>query len=128
MESSPRRQAIDVPGYVSTAELNSLYDRARIFAFASLDEGFGMPVLEAMARGIAVVTSRRSALPEVAGDAALLVDPENAEEFAEALRSLASNEDAREGLARRGRARAAEFRWESAVERTWAVYQELNNI
>jgi glycosyltransferase involved in cell wall biosynthesis len=127
VESSPRRQAIDVPGYVSTAELNSLYDRARIFAFASLDEGFGMPVLEAMARGIAVVTSRRSALPEVAGDAALLVDPENVEELSEALRNLASNEDARDELAQRGRARAGEFRWESAVERTWAVYQELNN-
>ncbi len=125
VETSPRRSSIEVCGYVSAAQLESLYSRARIFAFASLDEGFGMPVLDAMAHGIAVITSRRSALPEVAGDAALLVDPENVEELAEALRRLASNEDAREELVRRGRARAAEFGWGSAVRRTWSVYQEL---
>ena len=115
VESSPRRADIDVRGYVSAAELESLYWRARIFAFASLDEGFGMPVLDAMAHEVAVVTSRRSALPEVAGDAAVLVDPENIEELAEALRGLALDEDAREKLARRGRARAAEFSWDAAV-------------
>ncbi len=125
VEANPRRSSIEVCGYVSAAQLESLYSRARIFAFASLDEGFGMPVLDAMAHGIAVITSRRSALPEVAGDAALLVDPENVEELAEALGRLASNEDAREELVRRGRARAAEFSWDSAVRRTWSVYQEL---
>jgi glycosyltransferase involved in cell wall biosynthesis len=125
VEASPRKSSIDVCGYVSAAELDSLYSRAGIFAFASLDEGFGMPVLDAMAHGIAVVTSRRSALPEVAGDAAVLVDPENVDELADALRELAANEDMREELGRRGRARAAEFSWGSAVKRTWAVYQEL---
>jgi glycosyltransferase involved in cell wall biosynthesis len=125
VETSPRKSSIDVCGYVSTAQLDSLYSRARIFAFASLDEGFGMPVLDAMAHGIAVVTSRRSALPEVAGDAAVLVDPENVDELAEALRQLAVNDHAREELARRGRARASEFSWNSAVKQTWAVYQEL---
>jgi glycosyltransferase involved in cell wall biosynthesis len=125
VEASPRRSSIEVCGYVSTAQLESLYSRARIFAFASLDEGFGMPVLDAMAHGIAVITSRRSALPEVAGDAALLVDPENVDELAEALRRLALNEDEREELVRRGRARAAEFSWDVAVQRTWAVYEEL---
>jgi glycosyltransferase involved in cell wall biosynthesis len=125
VEASPRRSSIEVCGYVSTAQLESLYSRARIFAFASLDEGFGIPVLDAMAHGIAVITSRRSALPEVAGDAALLVDPENVDELAEALRDLAFNEDVREELVRRGRARAAEFTWDSAVRRTWAVYEEL---
>jgi glycosyltransferase involved in cell wall biosynthesis len=125
VEASPRKSSIDVCGYVSSAQLDSLYSRARIFAFASLGEGFGMPVLDAMARGIAVVTSRRSALPEVAGDAALLVDPENVDELADALRKLAANDDVRDELGRRGRARAAEFSWESAVKQTWAVYQEL---
>jgi glycosyltransferase involved in cell wall biosynthesis len=125
VESSPRRSDIEVRGYVSAAELESLYSRARIFAFASLDEGFGMPVLDAMAHGVAVVTSRRSALPEVAGDAALLVDPENVEELAEALRSLASDAEARAELALRGRARVAEFSWDAAVRQTWDVYQEL---
>jgi glycosyltransferase involved in cell wall biosynthesis len=125
VESSPRRSDIDVRGYVSASELESLYTRARIFAFASLDEGFGMPVLDAMAHRVAVVTSRRSALPEIAGDAALLVDPENVEELAEALRSLASDEEARTELVRRGSARVAAFSWDAAVRQTWDVYQEL---
>ena len=76
IERSPARDRISVTGYVSPAELAGWYARAMIFAFPSLDEGFGMPVLEAMAAGIPSVTSNRSALPEVAGDAALLVDPE----------------------------------------------------
>jgi len=125
VETSPRKSSIEVCGYVSAEQLDSLYSRARIFAFASLDEGFGMPVLDAMAHGTAVVTSRRSALPEVAGNAALLVDPENVDELAAALRELAVNDEAREDLGRRGRARAAGFSWESAVKRTWAVYEEL---
>jgi glycosyltransferase involved in cell wall biosynthesis len=126
VDSSSRRSDIDVRGYVTSVELESLYSRARIFAFASLDEGFGMPVLEAMAHEVAVVTSRRSALPEVAGDAALLVDPENVDELAEALRELAGDDEKRETLARRGRTRAAAFSWDAAVQRTWAVYQELH--
>ena len=74
--ASPARERIAVLGYVTPEELAGWYARASVFAFPSLDEGFGMPVLEAMAAGVPVVTSNRSALPEVAGDAALLVDPE----------------------------------------------------
>ena len=107
------------------AALEDLYGRARILAFPSLDEGFGMPVLDAMARGVPVVSSRRSAIPEVAGDAALLVDPEDTEELASALNRLADDEALRQDLARKGRERAADFTWESAVERTWNVYQEF---
>lgn len=125
IDASPRRAQIEIRGYVTTAELESLYARARMFAFASLDEGFGMPVLDAMARGVPVITSRRSALPEVAGDAAILVNPEDVEELAEALRSLASDEARRSDLIQRGRQRAALFTWDSAVERTWEVYREL---
>jgi len=125
VEQSPRRRDIEVLGYVPAAALEDLYGRARIFAFPSLDEGFGMPVLDAMARGVPVATSRRSAIPEVAGDAALLVDPEDVEELAAALNRLAGDEALRQDLARRGRERAAEFTWESAVERTWNVYAEL---
>ncbi|MDE3166330.1 MAG: glycosyltransferase family 4 protein, partial [Acidobacteriota bacterium] len=73
--ASPACTRISAPGYIAPAELAAAYARARIFAFPSLDEGFGMPVLEAMSAGVPVVTSRSSALPEVAGDAALLVDP-----------------------------------------------------
>jgi glycosyltransferase involved in cell wall biosynthesis len=125
VEESPRKADIEVLGYVSVAALEELYQRASIFAFPSLDEGFGMPVLDAMARGVAVVASRRSAIPEVAGDAALLVDPEDVEELGDTLARLAANEALRQDLAQRGLARAAEMTWDRAVERTWKVYQEL---
>jgi len=125
VEQSPRRTDIDVLGYVTAEELENLYGRAAIFAFPSLDEGFGMPVLDAMAHGIPVVTSSRSALPEVAGDAAVLVDPEDTEALGEALRSFARNENLRADFAQRGRSRALQFPWQVAVERTWSVYGEL---
>jgi glycosyltransferase involved in cell wall biosynthesis len=122
---SPRRASIHTLGYVDNTMLNELYSRASIFAFPSLDEGFGMPVLDAMARGVAVVTSRRSALPEVAGDAALLVNPESSDEIAAALCRLAGDETLRLEMGKRGIARASQFRWEDAVEKTWRIYQEL---
>lgn len=125
IEESPARADIDVVGYVSATQLENLYSRARIFAFPSLDEGFGMPVLEAMAHRVPVVTSRSSALPEVAGDAALLVDPTDRDELSAALLRLATDEALREDLSRRGAERASKFTWESAVQRTWAVYKEL---
>lgn len=125
VERSPRRGSIDLLGYVSRDVLEDLYQRARIFAFPSLDEGFGMPVLEAMAHGIPVVTSSRSALPEVAGDAALLVDPFHVDAIAEALVRLGEDETLRGELVRRGFERARGFTWESAVERTWRVYDEI---
>jgi glycosyltransferase involved in cell wall biosynthesis len=125
IESSPRRGDIDVLGYVTQTELDALYRRARIFAFPSLDEGFGMPVLEAMANSVPVITSLGSALPEVAGDAALLVNPHDPEEIAAALVRLASDEALREDLARRGRERALQFSWESTLARIWEVYKEL---
>ena len=125
VERSPRRSAIDVPGYVSAAALEDLYQRARIFAFPSLDEGFGMPLLDAMAHGVPVVTSSRSALPEVAGDAALLVDPFDVDAIGNALLRLAAGDALREDLIRRGLARARLFTWDSAIERTWNVYHEI---
>ncbi len=112
---------VEVRGYVSPAELEELYCRARIFAFPSLDEGFGMPILDAMAHGIPVVTSNRSAMPEVAGDAALLVDPYDVDAIADALLRASQPND----LAERGLQRARQFSWTAAVERTWAVYDEL---
>jgi glycosyltransferase involved in cell wall biosynthesis len=125
VESSPRRSDIDVLGYVTRTELEALYAQARIFAFPSLDEGFGMPVLDAMANSVPVITSQRSALPEVAGDAALLVNPDDPEEIAAALVRLASDKALCDDLARRGRERALQFSWESALSKTWDVYREL---
>jgi glycosyltransferase involved in cell wall biosynthesis len=125
IERSPARDRISILGYVSPEELARWYSRAMVFAFPSLDEGFGMPVLEAMAAGTPVVTSNRSALPEVAGDAAILVDPESTEALGAALRLLAGNGDLRRDLAGRGMERARLFTWEKAVRETWDVYREV---
>jgi len=120
--AAPSRDRIRVLGYVSPTELAGWYQRSMIFAFPSLDEGFGMPVLEAMAAGTPVITSNRSALPEVAGNAAWLVNPEDTAELAAALADLSRDPDRREELARRGLERAAQFSWSKAVEQTWRVY------
>lgn len=125
IETSPRKADIEVLGYVTKTQLDALYRRARIFAFPSLDEGFGMPVLEAMANSVPVITSRRSALPEVAGDAALLVDPDDQEELASSLLRLAADQALCDDLTRRGRERARRFSWDSALTQTWNVYREL---
>ena len=126
IEESARRSEIDVLGYVDAATLVSLYSRASIFAFPSLDEGFGIPVLEAMAHGIPVITSQCSALPEAAGDAAILVDPFDIDALAAGLNRLAGDQDLRADLIRRGLDRARMFPWDAAVERTWDVYQSLS--
>ncbi len=126
IDESPRKNNIEIAGYVTPKTLDDLYRRASIFAFPSLDEGFGMPVLEAMAHGVPVLTSSRSALPEVSGDAALLADPENEDALAESLRRLAQDPSLREDLIQRGLARARSFTWEKALRETWAVYQRTN--
>jgi glycosyltransferase involved in cell wall biosynthesis len=123
--NSPCVDRIVITGYIHDAELASLYARARIFAFPSLDEGFGMPVLEAMAAGVPVVAGNRSALPEVCGDAAVLIDPENEDELAAALNRIALNEDAAATMIHAGTDRAKAFTWKTAVEKTSAVYREL---
>jgi glycosyltransferase involved in cell wall biosynthesis len=123
--SSPARDRIAVLGYVPPAELASWYARAQVFAFPSLDEGFGMPVLEAMAAGVAVLTSNRSAMPEVAGDAAILIDPENVESLIEWLRRVTRDADLRTNLIRRGFDRARQFSWEKAVSETWNIYSSV---
>ena len=125
IEASPARERICLPGYVSPKDLAGWYAQAAIFAFPSLDEGFGMPVLEAMAAGTPVVTSNRSALPEVAGDAAILVDPEDIDALGQALRNLTGKCDLRDELSRRGKERARRFTWEKAVVETWNLYREL---
>ena len=123
--ASPARARIETPGYVSDLALARLYARASLFAFPSLDEGFGIPVLEAMANGIPVLSSDRSALPEACGEAALLVDPLDGDTIADGLRRLMEDPGLRARLIEAGSLRAAEFTWERAVTSTWAVYAEL---
>ncbi len=109
------------PGYVPDADLPALLSGALAFVFPSLHEGFGMPVLEAMACGAPVLTSTTSALPEVAGDAALLVDPCDTDAIAAALRRLAADAPLRASLRARGLERAAGFTWERTARETLDV-------
>jgi glycosyltransferase involved in cell wall biosynthesis len=125
IEGSPRKADIQTPGYVSETALEKLFQRASVFAFPSLDEGFGMPLLDAMATGVPVLTSNTSALKEVAGDAAFLVDPSDVESIAAGLRRLIQDQSLRDELTRKGLARNKEFTWGKAVQQTWNVYQEL---
>jgi glycosyltransferase involved in cell wall biosynthesis len=110
-------------GYVPEADLPALYNAATVFAFPSLYEGFGLPVLEAMACGTPVLTSEVSATAEVAGSAAVLVDPRDVDAISDGLRRLITDPLQRDSYGRRGISRAAEFSWKSAANETHAVYQ-----
>ncbi len=110
------------PGWVDAPTLAALYASARVFAFASKYEGFGIPVLEAMSAGVPVVSSNRTSLPEVCGDAALLVDPDDLQGFAAALRRAWSDESLRAEQIARGHARVREFTWRRTAEATLAAY------
>ena len=112
-------------GRVEARELDALYRGAAAFAYPSLYEGFGLPVLEAMVRGIPVVTSAVSSLPEVAGDAALLVDPRSTAQLAEAVERVLAEEDFATRLSAAGRARAAAFSWERTARMTLQVYEKV---
>jgi glycosyltransferase involved in cell wall biosynthesis len=125
IERSSSRDRIRVTGYVDACVLAELYCRASIFAFPSLDEGFGIPVLEAMAHGIPVITSNRSGLVEVAKDAALFVDPLETEELVCALGELIQSPELRSALIVRGLTRAKSFTWERSIRATHGIYEEL---
>ena len=114
-----------LPGAVSTEDLVLLYNTAHAFVFPSLCEGFGIPVLEAMACGAPVLTSNLSALPEVVGDAALLVDPRDTAAITRGMERLAEDEDLHRDLARRGKARARRFTWQRMAREILEVYRSL---
>jgi glycosyltransferase involved in cell wall biosynthesis len=114
-------------GYVSDEDLAALYSAADVVAMVSLDEGFGLPAIEAMACGTPVVLSRAGSLPEVAGGAALLVDPHDTPAIAEALGSLIDDRALRASLARLGRERAAQFSWRASAERLAHVLQSVSD-
>jgi glycosyltransferase involved in cell wall biosynthesis len=119
------RRTVHRYDYVPFSLLVTLIRGARAVVFPSLYEGFGLPVLESMVLGTPVVTSRESSVPEVAGDAALLVDPYSTDEIAGAIRTIANDADLRAELSRRGRAQAANFSVDRYRERIGALYRAL---
>jgi len=110
-------------GYVFPDDLPWWYNSAEVFALPSRYEGFGLPLLEAMACGTPVVTSTASSLPEVAGDAALVAPPDDVDALADALYRVLTDDALRQELCARGLARAATFTWEATARRTAAVYR-----
>jgi len=124
VQDSGLQGCVHFTGYIPDEDLPALYSAADLFAFPSLYEGFGLPVLEAMACGTPVVTSNSSSLPEVVGDAALLVDPYDVEALAEAMRQILADPQLAEDLRQRGLQRASEFSWERTAQSTVAVYRQ----
>jgi glycosyltransferase involved in cell wall biosynthesis len=112
-------------GWISAEDLEGLYGLATCCAYPSLYEGFGMPVLEAMARGVPLVSSNATSLPEVAGDAALLFDPHDSAALADALRRVLCDPALADDLRERGRERAAYFTWERCARAMLAVYDRV---
>jgi glycosyltransferase involved in cell wall biosynthesis len=112
-------------GFVPDRTLAALYRLANVFVFPSLYEGFGLPPLEAMASGTPVITSNVSSLPEVVGDAAVMIDPYEPAAIADAMRRVLTDAELRADLKRRGFARAREFSWERSVKRVRQIYGEV---
>ena len=125
LDRSPVRESVIFPGWVADADLPAVYAGASALAFPSEFEGFGLPVLEAMACGAAVVCSNTSSLPEVAGDAALLVDPLDTDALTVALRRVLSEPGLASALRRRGAAQAGRFSWTRTAQETVAVYEQI---
>lgn len=112
-------------GYIGKDDMSAVYSGASVFAYPSLYEGFGLPILEAMSCGAPVITSNVSSMPEVAGDAARLVTPTDTEELGEALRALLSDEGLRKNMRQKGRERASKFSWERCARETLALYRKV---
>jgi glycosyltransferase involved in cell wall biosynthesis len=124
LAASPFRERVRLVGPVADGDLRTLYRGAECFVFPSRYEGFGLPVLEAMACGTPVVCSDRTSIPEVAGDAAVLVSPDSVDEIEAAVRRVRSSETLRRELRERGLRRAAAFTWDRAADRIAGVYRQ----
>ncbi len=121
----PRDPHILLPGHIDQNDLPALYSAATAVVWPSLMEGFGLPPLEAMACGAPVLTSNTSSLPEVVGDAGLLVDPLQTDALADAMLRLAQDSDLRQQLREKGMRRAAMFTWEATANKTISAYETL---
>ncbi|MFZ4398956.1 MAG: glycosyltransferase family 4 protein [Bacteroidales bacterium] len=112
-------------GYISTEKLPLLYSSCELFLYPSLRESFGLPILEAMSCKTAVLTSAISSMPEVAGNAALLVDPESPEQLADGIAKILTDTDFRKELIRKGLENISRFSWEKAANETLKIYKEI---
>jgi len=125
VERTGLRRRIKLLSGLSENALRDAYRRADIFVYPSLFEGFGFPVLEAMANGLPVICSRSSSLPEIAGDAAVLVNPMSVQDLANEIQGLIGDERRKRELARLGLKRVKKFTWERTVRKTLAIYSEV---
>lgn len=117
------KEDVIFPGTVSDAQLKRLYGGARAFMFVSYFEGFGMPVLESMGCDVPVIAADRTSLPEVCGDAALMVDPFSVDAIAEAMKSICFDESLRKTLVEKGRARKKYFDWDKTADLLWEAVE-----
>ena len=121
----PYVDSIIFTGFVSDAELKWLYENARVYAFPSLSEGFGLPGLEAMVHDCPVASSDATCLPEVYGSAAQYFDPKDPEDIAEAILKVINNEKLRKDLIKKGHSQARKFSWRKMAQETLEVYSEI---
>jgi glycosyltransferase involved in cell wall biosynthesis len=116
---------IILTGYVKNTDLPAIYNQCILFLYPSLRESFGIPLLEAMACGVPVITSNTSSMPEIAGDAAFVIDPFKPEEITAAMVQVTSDEMLRNDLVNKGIPQAAKFSWRSMAEHVLSIYQEI---
>ncbi len=122
---SAYRDKIVFTGHVADADLPAIYSGARLFLFPSLFEGFGLPPLEAMQCGVPVIASNRTSIPEVVGDAGLLLDPLSIDNWSQAMCTVADNESMQQDMRKKGLERAKQFSWKKCAEDTVAVYKAI---
>jgi alpha-1,3-rhamnosyl/mannosyltransferase len=118
---------VRLTGYVPQKDLPTLYAGARLFVYPSLYEGFGLPPLEAMACGVPVIVSKRASLPEVVGDAGILVEPMDDSAIAQHMRALIEDDAQHRQLSAAGQQRSRLFSWRKCALETMAVYQQAMN-
>lgn len=120
------KKDIVLTGYIEDEDLPIIYSLAQVFLFPSLREGFGIPILEAMASGVPVITSNTSSMPEVAGKSALLINPYNTQELTQAMVKLLSDENFRNILIQKGLKQSREFSWNQSAKKVLKIYEQLS--
>jgi len=128
VENRGLKNSVVFTDYLPAEDLPALYSNAKVFIYPSIYEGFGLPVLEAMSCGVPVITSNVSSMPEIAGNAAVLVDPLDIDGIASSLEKLLDNEEMRKEYGLAGRRRAENFSWEKCAQETMKLYKEITNL